>query len=55
MPNCPTCGLEAAPGNRTCSLCNTRLTQVRLRARHFLAALLVIELWVSGMLLTRVG
>lgn len=44
--NCPCCGLAIREAAAVCPLCNERLVRVHFRARHYLSALLLLEMAV---------
>lgn len=50
--NCPCCGLALTQPAARCPLCNERLNQFHLRARHVLTALLALEVCVALIVLT---
>jgi hypothetical protein len=43
VTNCPCCGLAIRESAAVCPLCNERLIRVHFRARHYLSALLALE------------
>ncbi|HEU5040083.1 MAG TPA: hypothetical protein VFT84_04635 [Gemmatimonadales bacterium] len=49
---CPCCGLAITQATARCPLCNERLVRTHLRARHFLSALLALEICVALLVLT---
>ena len=51
MTNCPCCGLALSQAAARCPLCNERLVTINLRARHYLSALLALEICVALVLL----
>ena len=42
--SCPCCGLIITEAAAVCPLCNRRLVDFKLRARHVLSALLALEI-----------
>jgi predicted amidophosphoribosyltransferase len=50
--NCPCCGLALTQAAARCPLCNERLNNFHLRARHYLTALLALEICVALVVLT---
>jgi predicted amidophosphoribosyltransferase len=49
---CPCCGLALTQAAARCPLCNERLNTFHLRARHYLTALLALEICVALVVLT---
>lgn len=50
--SCPCCGLALTQAAARCPLCNERLNTFHLRARHYLTALLALEICVALVVLT---